>query len=339
MPDFGVHCKLLSVIIHRIMHKNDILTFTVPEQYANDRLDQALVKMMPEYSRTQIQTWIEDGLVQLDHQATKAKAKLKGGETITVQVVVKTLPPTLGPENIPLNIVYEDNSLLIVNKPAGLIVHPGAGNPSGTLVNALLYHDPSLNTLPRAGILHRLDKDTSGLLIVAKTASALKDLSKQLKKRSIVREYQAVVYGTLISGGTVDAPIDRHPTQRKRMAVVDMGKEAITHYRVSERFRAHTLLKLRLETGRTHQIRVHLSHLHYPIIGDPVYGGRVILSKQMTPELVQMIRQFKRQALHAYAIELTHPETQSVTRWEAPLPDDMLALLQALRTDSTEAKK
>src|SRR3990167_4100389 len=214
-----------------------------------------------------------------------------------------------------------------------MVVHPGAGNKDQTLLNALLFHDPQLQALPRAGILHRLDKDTTGLLIIAKTLGSLKKLSIQLKKHTIVREYQGVVYGRIISGNTIDAPIGRHPTQRTHMAVIETAKAAVTHYRVIERFRAHTLLKIRLETGRTHQIRVHMAHVRHPIVGDTTYGGRIQFAKGSHPALIQTLRQFKRQALHAYAIELTHPALHKVMRWQADLPHDMQELIQQLRED------
>lgn len=331
---FGVHCKLNSVIIHRPMTdkiiKNQLI---IPETYAGQRIDQVLAKLLPEYSRTQLKTWIDQGNILLDQQPIKAKLKVKGGETIDLQAQAKTLPPSWQAQDIPLSIVYEDESLIIINKPVGLVVHPGAGNADKTMLNALLHHAPELNLLPRAGILHRLDKDTSGLLVVAKTATALKNLSYQLKKRSIEREYQAIVYGSMISGGTIDAPIDRHPLQRKRMAVIDTGREAITHYRIAEKYKAHTRLKLKLETGRTHQIRVHLAYIHYPIVGDSVYAGRPQFNKGMSDELRLAIKQFKRQALHAFALGFTHPETQEWMRFEIELPQDMQDLIQILRQD------
>lgn len=306
--------------------------------FTNARLDQALVKLMPEFSRTQIQQWIAEGAVLLNKQVVKSNYKVKGGEEVAVTITLKSQPEWEA-QAIPLTVVYEDNALIVINKPAGLVVHPGAGNADRTLLNALLHHAPELKLLPRAGILHRLDKDTSGLLVIAKTAPALKHLSHQLKKRQLVREYQAIVYGELISGGTVDAPIDRHPLQRKRMAVVETGKHAITHYRVAEKYRAHTRLKLRLETGRTHQIRVHMAFIHHPILGDSTYGGKVHLTKGMSPELITLIRSFKRQALHAFALGLTHPTTGEFQRFEIDLPEDMETLIKALRKDKEIAKK
>lgn len=309
------------------------LTLIIPDTHADERLDQALAKLLPEYSRTQIQQWIEAGSLLVNGQTAKGKLRVRGGETILLAANVKAQPQWEA-QAIPLNIVYEDDAIILINKPIKMVVHPGAGNADQTLLNALLHHAPELQTLPRAGILHRLDKDTSGLLIIAKTAAALKHLSLQLKKRTLAREYQAIVYGEMISGGKVDAPIDRHPLQRKRMAVVDTGKEAVTHYRVVEKFRAHTRLKVSLETGRTHQIRVHMSHIHHPIVGDPTYGGRVQLSKGMTPELVQALRHFKRQALHAFALGFTHPVSGEDMRFEIDLPDDIQHLLTLLREDT-----
>jgi len=305
----------------------------IPEIHANERLDSALAKLLPEYSRTQIKEWIENGHVRVDNQILKAKTKLHGGESVSIEAALKAQPVFI-PQPIALNIVYEDEALLIINKPVGLVVHPGAGNPNSTLLNALLYHAPQLQSLPRAGILHRLDKETSGLLVIAKTAAALKSLSHQLKKRLIEREYQAIVYGSLISGGTIDAAIERHPLQRKRMAVSETGKPAITHYRIAEKYRTMTRLKVKLETGRTHQIRVHLAHIRHPIVGDPVYGGRVQLAKAMAPELIDQLRRFKHQALHAFALGFTHPETEEFMRWEIDLPSDMQELIIALRNDA-----
>lgn len=308
-------------------------TLIISEAHANERLDQALAKLLPEYSRTQIQDWISAGMVLVDNKPAKAKMKIKGGETIQIEATPKAQPQWTAQE-IPLSIVYEDEALIVINKPVGLVVHPGTGNADRTLLNALLHHIPSLQMLPRAGILHRLDKDTSGLLVIAKTPAALKELSHQLKKRSLLREYQAIVYGTMISGGMVEAPIGRHPLQRKRMAVVETGKPAVTHYRIAEKYRALTRLKVRLETGRTHQIRVHMAYIHHPLVGDMTYGGRVQLSKGMTPELIEALRQFKRQALHAYGLGLTHPLTHEFMRWEIDLPEDIKRLIQLLRDDT-----
>jgi 23S rRNA pseudouridine1911/1915/1917 synthase len=313
-------------------------TFTISEIFAQERIDQALVKLMPEYSRTQIKTWIEAGEVLMGGKPVKAKTRLKGGETISVDL---SLPSQVQWEaqHIPLTIVHEDEALLIINKPVGMVVHPGAGNADRTLLNAILHHAPALQSLPRAGILHRLDKDTSGLLVIAKTRAALKDISHQLKKRTLIREYQAIVYGKIISGGTVDAPVGRHPIKRKRMSVTESGRDAVTHYRVAEKYRAQTRLKIRLETGRTHQIRVHMAHIRHPIVGDTTYGGRTLLSKGMSPELIEALRKFKRQALHAFALGLVHPLTHEMMRWEIELPDDMQQLVHLLKEDLKAHRK
>lgn len=307
-------------------------TLIIPDIYAHERLDQTLAKLLPEFSRTQIKEWLEAGYILVNGDILKGKVKVKGGETIEIDAIPKA-QPAWEPQAIPLNIIHEDDSLIVINKPAGLVVHPGTGNSDRTLLNALLHHAPQLQNLPRAGILHRLDKDTSGVLVVAKTAAALKSLSQQLKRRTLLREYQAIIAGTMISGGMVDAPVGRHPLQRKRMAVTETGKTAVTHYRVAEKYRAHTRLKLRLETGRTHQIRVHMAHIRYPIVGDKTYGGRIQLSKGMTPELVKMLRTFKRQALHAFAIGFIHPESEEEVRFEVDLPQDIQELIQTLRDD------
>ncbi len=309
------------------------ISLTLPEDVAPERLDQALAKLLPDYSRTQIQSWIETHALLLNGATTKAKTKVKGGEHIEITIEEKSLP-TWEAQAIPLSIVYEDEAILIINKPHGLVVHPGAGNAQHTLLNALLHHAEILRALPRAGILHRLDKNTSGLLVIAKTSAALKHLSNQLKKHTLVRQYQAIVTGRFISGGKIDAPMGRHPIHRKRMAVIDTGKEAITHYRMMEKYRAHSRLAIRLETGRTHQIRVHMAHIRHPVVGDPTYGGRLQLSKGMSPELIQVLRQFKRQALHAFALEFAHPLTDEWMRFEADLPEDMLQLIAALQHDA-----
>jgi 23S rRNA pseudouridine1911/1915/1917 synthase len=307
-------------------------TLIIPDSLRELRLDQALAQILPDYSRSQIQQWIESGGVLVNHLACKAKMKVKGGEVVTIEVTFKSHAPALA-QNIPLSILFEDESILIINKPVGMVVHPGAGNADQTLFNALLHYSSQLQFLPRAGILHRLDKNTSGLLVVAKTSTAFKKLSHQLKNRTIKREYQAIVQGSFISGGLINAPIGRHPIHRKRMTVTDTGKPSQTHYRIIEKFRAHTLMRIRLETGRTHQIRVHFSHIHHPVVGDPVYGGRIQLAKGMSAQLITAIREFKRQALHACALGLHHPETDELIEWQIDLPDDMQQLIQILRDD------
>jgi 23S rRNA pseudouridine1911/1915/1917 synthase len=262
---------------------------------------------------------------------------VRGGETASLGVVLDTQTHAL-PEDIPLEVLYEDADVLVLNKPAGLVVHPGAGNPTGTLVNALLFRDPSLSLVPRAGIVHRLDKDTSGVMVVARTLPAHTALVEQLSSREVHRQYLAIVVGSMVSGGTVNAPIDRHSRDRIRMSVREEGRDAVTHYRLRERFRAHTALECRLETGRTHQIRVHMTHLKYPIVGDPLYGGPLKLPKHATEELVAALRGFKRQALHAEILEFKHPASGEPLRVSAPVPADMLGLLAALRADG-EAQK
>jgi 23S rRNA pseudouridine1911/1915/1917 synthase len=310
----------------------------IPDELAEERLDTALAKLLPEYSRTQIKQWIDAELVAVNDVFVKAKTRVVAGDVVTCTPIIKPEPTWIA-QDIPLNIVFEDDSMLVINKPAGLVVHPGAGNSHSTLLNALLHHSPELKNLPRAGIIHRLDKDTTGLLIIAKTPLALTHLTHQLKERTLVREYQAIVYGNLISGGTVDAPIDRHSMQRKRMGVSDTGKPAVTHYRVMEHYRSLTRLKVKLETGRTHQIRVHMSHIRHPIAGDVLYGGRVTLSKGMTEDLILCLRKFKRQALHAFAIGFTHPVSEEWMTVEADLPTDMKEFINVLREDAIQANK
>ncbi|NOV32072.1 23S rRNA pseudouridine(1911/1915/1917) synthase RluD [Methylomonas sp. ZR1] len=307
-----------------------ILTARVPEELAGMRLDQCLAEVFPDYSRSKLQTWIKAGRVLVDGEVMKGREKLDGGEEIELDAEAERVIE-YAPQEIPLDIIYEDNALLIVNKPAGLVVHPAVGNWDGTLVNALLNHAPNLDTLPRAGIVHRIDKDTSGLLMIAKTLQAHNSLVEQLQARSIHREYLALVKGWMTAGGTVDEPIGRHPVDRKRNAVVRRGgKEAITHYRLEQRFKRHTLIRVKLETGRTHQIRVHMSHINYPLVGDQVYGGRFQMPADCNPALAEALRNFKRQALHAAKLGLEHPETGEYCEWEQPIPEDMQNLLKLL---------
>ncbi|EKD54830.1 MAG: hypothetical protein ACD_60C00041G0021 [uncultured bacterium] len=309
------------------------LTLTVPEDLKGMRLDQALAKLLPNFSRTQIQTWIKEGAVLVNHQQPKTRDLVRGSEEIVVHAAQKTWGPWQA-EPIILNIVHEDDALLIINKPTGMVVHPAAGNPSNTLLNALLHHVPSLNQLPRAGMIHRLDKDTSGLLVIAKTQPAFIHLSRQMKARSIARIYQAIVNGVLISGGTINEPISRHPIQRKQMAVNPSGKNAITHYRVVEKYRHHTRIKVQLETGRTHQIRVHMAYIQHAILGDQTYGGRLQLPRGASQTLIEMLRTFKHQALHAAELGLIHPLTEKEMRFTASLPDDMQKLIEVLKADA-----
>ena len=306
-----------------------ILTARVPEELAGMRLDQCLAEIFPDYSRSKLQTWLKDGRVLVDGEQRKGREKLDGGEEIELDAEAELVIEDTA-EDIPLDIVYEDDSLLIVNKPAGLVVHPAVGNWSGTLVNALLHHAPELATLPRAGIVHRIDKDTSGLLMIAKTLQAHNSLVEQLQERSIEREYLALVKGWMTAGGTVDEPIGRHPVDRKRNAVRRDGKEAITHYRLEQRFKRHTLIRVKLETGRTHQIRVHMAHINYPLVGDPIYGGRFQMPADCSPALAEALRNFKRQALHAAKLGLDHPETGDYCEWSVSMPVDMQNLIRLL---------
>ena len=312
-----------------------ILTTKIPEEMAGMRLDQCLAEMFPDYSRSKLQIWIKAGRVTVNKASLKAKDKVDGGEQIELDAEAEEVLE-YGAEDIPLEIVYEDNSLLIVNKPAGLVVHPAVGNWDGTLVNALLNHDPSLKTLPRAGIVHRLDKDTSGLLMVAKTLQAHHSLSTQLQERTIVREYLALVKGWMTAGGTVDEPLGRHPNDRKRHTVRDDGKHAVTHYRLEKRFKRHTLVRVKLETGRTHQIRVHMAYIQYPLVGDQVYAGRFKMLANCGENLENLLRAFKRQALHATRLGLQHPETNEYCEWEQAMPDDMANLIKAIEQDDLD---
>jgi 23S rRNA pseudouridine1911/1915/1917 synthase len=310
----------------------------LPPQAAGRRLDQALADAWPEHSRSKLKRWIDEGWLRVDGRVPKPRERVAGGERILLDAPVEdAVAPAAEP--IPLAIVWEDDDVLVVNKPAGLVVHPGAGNPAGTLQNALLAHDARLAKLPRAGIVHRLDKDTTGLLIVARNEPARAALTEALAARDVHREYQAVCVGVMTAGGTVDAPIDRHPVKRQRMAVRSDGREAVTHYRVLERFRRHTLVRVMLETGRTHQIRLHLSHAGYPLVGDPVYGGRLVLPKGATARAGAALRAFRRQALHAAALEFPHPRDGRRIRVTAPLPADLAALVEALREDARAATR
>jgi 23S rRNA pseudouridine1911/1915/1917 synthase len=280
-----------------------------------------------------MQQWIKEGLVLVDGAARRPRDKMFGGEQLEVDALFEETGDCQA-QPIGLHLLYQDDWLLIVDKPAGLVVHPAAGHHDGTLQNGLLHHDPALAILPRAGIVHRLDKETSGLLVVARTPAAHKHLVEQLQAREIHREYRAVVQGVMTAGGKVDAPIGRHPTQRTRMAVVNSGKPAVSHYRVLERYRSHSLLKVNLESGRTHQIRVHMAHIHYPLLGDPLYGGRLKLPAGASAELVEALRGFRRQALHAHRLGLPHPGSGEWMEWESPLPEDMTQLLEVLKTDA-----
>ncbi len=311
------------------------LNATVPFELAGRRFDQVLAELFPDYSRSRLTAWIKSGDARLDGESVPPRQLVRGGERIDVEVQVER---EIGaqPEAIELDIRYEDAEVVVVDKPAGLVVHPGAGNPAGTLQNALLHHYPELAAIPRGGIVHRLDKDTSGLMVVARTMRAHTSLVEQLSERDVHRQYAAIVYGAMIAGGKVDAPLGRHPHDRLKQAVREDGREAITHYRVRERFRAMTLIECRLETGRTHQIRVHMAHVRHALVGDPQYGGLLKLPKGATAELVAALRGFKRQALHAEKLEFQHPASGKTVTVEAPPPADMLNLLAALRADTRE---
>jgi 23S rRNA pseudouridine1911/1915/1917 synthase len=310
----------------------------VPLTAAGRRFDQTLAEMFPDYSRSRLTAWIKAGAVTLDGVIAPPRQLLRGGEKVLLQAELET-EVELEPEAIALDVVHEDEHVLVLNKPAGLVVHPGAGNSAGTLLNALLHHDPKLAQLPRGGIVHRLDKDTSGLMVVAKSLAAHTALVDMLSRHDVERQYEAVVLGTLVAGGTVDAPIGRHMGDRLRQAVRDEedGKHAVTHYRLRERFRGHSLLQCSLETGRTHQIRVHLAHIGHPLVGDPLYGGGLKLPKGATPELVAALRGFRRQALHAERLAFEHPVSREPLSFSAERPADQQSLIDALRADSAQA--
>ena len=306
----------------------------VPTECDGMRLDQAAAKMFPDFSRARLQSWIKSGALRVNGEPTNQRTKVAVGSVLELQVELEPEVAWSG-ESLPLDILFEDEDILILNKPPGLVVHPGAGNPNGTLVNALLHHRPSLESLPRAGLVHRIDKETSGLLVVAGSLRAHTSLVDQLQHKTMHREYFAVVRGTMTGGGTVNAPIGRHPRQRTKMAVVPHGgKEAVTHYRVAERFRAHTAIDVQLETGRTHQIRVHMAHRNLPLLGDPVYGGRLQFPADASEELKDALRSFRRQALHARRLTLVHPADQEEMVFESPLASDLVELVAVLREDA-----
>jgi 23S rRNA pseudouridine1911/1915/1917 synthase len=304
----------------------------LPPEALGQRFDRALARALPQYSRARVRQWIESGAVQVEGRTLRPKDKVLGGEQVRIEARLPAQTAAHA-EALPLDVVYQDRALLIINKPAGLVVHPGAGNPRHTLQNALLAFDPRLVLVPRAGIVHRLDKDTSGLLVVARTPEAHTALIAAMAAREIGREYLAVCTGVMTGGGSIDQPIARHRTQRTRMAVRADGREAVTHYRVVRRFRGHTLVRVELETGRTHQIRVHLAHAGFPLVGDPVYGGRRRIPAGCPPQLAAELAGFARQALHAARLTLHHPATRRELAWEAPLPEDMQRLLSALQSD------
>ena len=311
----------------------DPTTRTIPIEYAGQRLDQALAQLFPEYSRSRLKSWLLDGAIRVDGASPRPRDPVQGGERVTLAAVPE-VGVAAAPEPIELQVVHEDESLIVIDKPAGLVVHPGAGNPSGTLLNGLLHYAPELEELPRAGIIHRLDKDTSGLLLIARTLPAHTALVRLLADRRIARLYLAVCNGVLTGGGTIDAPIGRHRVDRKRMCVRDDGRPATTHYKVLERFKAHTHIEVKLDTGRTHQIRVHFAHRRHALVGDPVYGGRLALPAGASETLIAALRGFRRQALHAARLEFAHPDSGDALRFEATPPADFEQLLAALREDA-----
>jgi 23S rRNA pseudouridine1911/1915/1917 synthase len=308
----------------------EVLQIIIPTRMKGERLDASLAEMMPDFSRSKITAWIKSGDALINGKNFKPKDKVSGAEIVCLTLNQKPSNDWTA-EKIPLNVMYEDEDIIVINKQFGLVTHPGSGNWTGTLANALLYYDPSLSKLDRAGIVHRLDKNTSGLMVVARNEKSQKYLVEQLQNHSVDREYSAIVYGHMIAGGTVDEPIGRDPKDRLKKAVSENGKEATTHYRTIERFKSHTHVKAILETGRTHQIRVHLSYVGHSLIGDPMYGGRVRFPKKASDELKETLLGFKRQALHSKKLTLSHPISGEVMSWKAPLPDDMLELLGVLK--------
>ena len=310
-------------------------TQIIPDHWHGKRLDLALVECFPDYSRSRIQRWLREEKILVDGVPATAKTKVVGGESVTISRLPVEENEACIAQPIPLDIIFEDEHLLVINKPANLVMHPAPGNRDGTVQNGLLHYLPALAEIPRAGIVHRLDKDTTGLFVVAKTHLAHKSLVDQLQTRSMSRGYESVVMGHMVAGGQVDQPIGRHRVDRKRMAVVDNGRPAVTHYRVSEKFTNHTHVSLNLETGRTHQIRVHMAYIRHPLIGDPVYGTRLRIPADCNEDLQQNLRAFNRQALHAARLKLEHPDGQGLVSWESPIPEDMKSLLAALKNNES----
>ncbi|MEO4047238.1 23S rRNA pseudouridine(1911/1915/1917) synthase RluD [Pseudomonas sp. CAU 1711] len=309
------------------------LSAEVPSELGGQRLDQVAAQLFDEYSRSRLAGWIKDGRLTVDGAVLRPRDIVHGGAVLSLEAEQEAQGEWVA-QDIALNIVYEDEHLLVIDKPAGLVVHPAAGHADGTLLNALLHHVPDIVNVPRAGIVHRLDKDTTGLMVVAKTLQAQTKLVDQLQKRTVSRIYECICIGVITAGSTIDAPIGRSSANRQRMAVIDGGKPAVTHYRVLERFRSHTHVRVKLETGRTHQIRVHMTHAGYPLVGDPLYAGRFRIPPAASPTLVQTLREFPRQALHARFLELEHPATGQRMRWESKLPEDLVWLLSLLRQDN-----
>lgn len=305
---------------------------TIPRELHGQRIDSVLAELIPEYSRSQLSNWLKQGKITINNSQLKPKDKVAGGEEIdfAVDLSLENKVERCEPEDIPLNIIYEDDDILVINKPSGLVVHPGAGNPDHTLVNALLFHHSSLQQLPRAGVIHRLDKDTTGLLIIGKTLESQTNLVRQMQERTIQRRYLTLVQGHLISGGEIDTNYGRHPRNRLKMAVCAQGRQAITHYSIRKQYQYFTLLDVQLLTGRTHQIRVHMAHINHPVVGDPLYGGRMRFPAGSCPELLEVLQQFKRQALHAINLSLFHPTTNELLTFTAPIPDDFQLLIGSL---------
>ena len=316
------------------MSKNLQLDGLIPDEAIGLRLDQALAQLFPDYSRGQLTKWIKAGHVTVDGKQLRPRDAVSGSEHIVINAEIEVVDESWTAEEIHLDIVHEDEDVIILNKAAGMVVHPGAGNQNGTLVNALLNHAPQLETIPRAGIVHRIDKGTTGLLMIAKTLQAHNSLVSQLQERSVLREYQAIAVGVLTAGGTVDEPIGRHHIDRKRMAVSNAGKPSVTHYRVEQRFKTHTHIRCKLETGRTHQIRVHMAHIRHPLLGDSVYGGRFKFPKGVSEQTREAIKGFNRQALHAGLLGFIHPRTEQEVSWQVDMPEDMLTMLEILAKDS-----
>jgi 23S rRNA pseudouridine1911/1915/1917 synthase len=308
------------------------LSAEVPEDLAGNRLDQVAAQLFPEYSRARLQSWIKDGSLRVNAQSLRPRDRLKTGDLLQIEAELVSSEKFL-PQPIQFDIIFEDEDLVILNKPANLVVHPAAGHWQGTLLNGLLHAYPELEAIPRAGIVHRLDKDTTGLMVVAKNLQSHSILVQQLQERSVEREYEAIVHGVLTGGGIIDAQLGRHPVNRKKKAVVVKGKDSITHYRVLQRFRSHTHVQLNLQTGRTHQIRVHMSHINHSLVGDPLYGGRLQLPTACSEEFEQNLRNFKRQALHARRLALVHPTSEQKLSWEVVAPDDFQQLLSAIKND------